>query len=143
MEPKIKQLIEVGRKAGQLEGRTPSEGGFTLIELMIVIAIIGILAAIAIPQYTVYRKNSHNATALHDLRQAMNAQEYYFLIHKTYCSNTTTLIGSTYMLHMSEGVTLQIDPVATNTTAYLMRARHSSGDTTYVVQGPGGAIRKE
>ena len=55
--------------------------GFTLVELMVVIAIIGILAAIAIPQFASFRQKSYNSTAISDLRNVKTNLEAF---HKDY-----------------------------------------------------------
>jgi len=51
--------------------------GFTLIELLIVVAIIGILAAIAIPQFSAYRAKAYNSSANSDTKNIKTGLEAY------------------------------------------------------------------
>ena len=115
-----------------------NEKGFTLIELMIVIAIIGILAAIAIPQFSAYRTRSYNSAAQADLRNAATAQEAYFADNQEYCGTVSTLTGSTYGFYGSQNVTLSIS--GAGSSGYTMTAYHTSGNKTYTLMGPGGTI---
>src|SRR5437867_13457397 len=52
-----------------------NNAGFTLIDLLVVFAIIGILAAIAIPQFAIYRQKGFDSRAESDLRNAATAEE--------------------------------------------------------------------
>ena len=115
-----------------------NEKGFTLIELMIVIAIIGILAAIAIPQFSAYRIRSYNSASQADLRNAGTAQEAYYIDNQNYCATVGTLTGATYGLYLSENVELAVS--SATSTGYSMTAYHNKGNKTYELNGPGGSV---
>ena len=119
------------------------EKGFTLIEVMIVVGIIGILAAIAIPQFSAYRTKSFNASAQADLRNAMTAEDAYYATNQEYfalsvTANASGAVNGTYAVSVSKNVALTL---AESGATYTGTARHSSGDKTYSVTGSVGIIR--
>jgi type IV pilus assembly protein PilE len=80
--------------------------GFTLIELMVTVAIAGILAAVAYPSYVNYMKKGRRAAAQAHLMEIAQRQQEYLLDARTYASTLATL-----------GVTTPADVAANYTVA--------------------------
>jgi type IV pilus assembly protein PilA len=114
--------------------------GFTLIELMIVIAIIGILAAIAIPQFTAYRQRGFNAAMQSDLRNAATAQEAFYSDSQTYTQDTTNGVGGLGSRGYTPSANVTVTVTAADAQSYTMQATHASGVSTWYLTGPGGTI---
>ncbi len=69
------------------------ERAFTFIELLIVMAILGVLAAVALPYFAGYRARGYDARAMHDLGNAVRAEEAYFATEQSYA--TFSAVGPT------------------------------------------------
>ena len=82
--------------------RRTGDEGFTLVELLVVVVIIGILVGIAIPVYLNYRKSSYEATAQSDLRMIQLEQRNYEANNATFGS-TRQLAAANPDLRLSEG----------------------------------------
>lgn len=65
--------------------------GITFIELLIAVAIIGILASVAYPSYTDFVMRSNRTEAQSELLRIANLQEQYFIDQRTYTSDLTDL----------------------------------------------------
>jgi len=100
-----------------------SNTGFTLIELLIVIAIISLLAAIAIPQFIIYRSRAIDATMKSDLRNAAVAVESYYTKQSVLPASVAEIAD--YGFHPSDGVTVSFEVVSSS--AYTLNAAKSGG----------------
>jgi type IV pilus assembly protein PilE len=80
-----------GYKRKILGNGSRADGGFTLIELMIVVVIVAILAAIAYPSYQQYARESKRADAHAALLRISTLEEKFFSNNNAYTTSTTAL----------------------------------------------------
>ncbi|MGI2109551.1 type IV pilin protein [Shewanella frigidimarina] len=100
------------------------QSGFTLIEVMITVVIVGILASIAYPSYTQFVAKGARGDGLAGVMRVANLQEQFYLDHRSFTTNMTML-----------GLTT--DPWVVENTFYKVDTTLSGGDYTVTATAVG------
>lgn len=126
-----------------IQNRTRDDKGFTLIELMVVVLIIAILIAIAIPTFLGMRKRAQDRAAQSDLRNGYTAAKAFFTDDETYTGFTAAIaLESEPSLDWVDGDPLvdsrQVGIDATTDGTTLQLLRFSQSGTVFCIQEVAG-----
>jgi type IV pilus assembly protein PilA len=119
---------------GRLRQASADEAGFTLLEILVTLTIIGILVAIAVPSYLGYQRNAKEATAESNLRAALPAVEAYYQDHASYATMTMAGLETSYDQGIAPGVSI----LSASANTYCLRSSH--GDVSFFKDGPGATV---
>ncbi|MCY7302650.1 MAG: prepilin-type N-terminal cleavage/methylation domain-containing protein [Thermoleophilia bacterium] len=123
---------------GKLQARLrKEESGFTLIELLIVLVIIGILLAIAVPSYLGFKVRAEKAAAQSNVRSSIPSAEAYYADNGTYVGLSEVALRS-IDAGLAGGGTWTVS--AASATAYTMTWKKTGSTCLGAVTGPGGSV---
>ena len=122
-----------------------NEKAFTLIELLVVVTLIGILSAIAIPQYALYKTRSFDAGAISDLKTAAEGQEAYYIDNNAYfsCVNDgclETAGGLPGFMQRSPTVSMNMNGINAGSPLFLGLAFSDNGSDVFIYDSSSGGI---
>jgi type IV pilus assembly protein PilA len=117
-----------------------NEKGFTLVELMIVVAIIGILAAIAIPQFAAYRQRAFNTSAQSDVRNTKTAQEVLQADHQVYGTSDEAQLNAGGAGGAGVELAGPLSPASMTVVGGALLATNTVGDPVGVGIGVGNGV---
>ena len=107
-----------------------------------VVAIIGVLSAVAVPQFYSYRQTAYDARAKSDLRNAANAEEAYFLINGDYLDCTNAVCQSQLPdFRLSNTVTIAMSADNGAQPTFTGTAYSSGGRRTFTYDSAAGGIQ--
>ena len=117
--------------------------GFTLVELLIVVTIIGILVAVVIPNFIGVKEKAFDAAAKSDLRNMIEAEENYFIAAQAYVGLAVSTGGFADLdgdgmndFTASQGISLS---VTAYTDGLKVTSRHASSSNTWCMNSSGNA----
>ena len=111
--------------------------GFTLVEILIIIAIIGILAVIAIPQFISYRSRAIDAQLKSDLRNAAVTVESYFTKRSVFPASVDELQG--FGFQTTSWVTLTLN-IVTPSSFTITAAKPGGTQPSFTFSSSSGSI---
>ena len=121
-----------------------NEKGFTLIEMMIVMALIGILSFIAVPLFASYRVKAYDTTAKVDLKNAMKFLDFYFIENDTFPETSDDLLAAGFKLSNDVSfTTYSIGTFGDGQPTVHMHLKHSSSSNAWHANYPKEGIKIE